>query len=73
MVGHFFCALCERKIVIDDLSEVRIFRLGNELFCLECEKEITVGIMDRIIDDANVPKTYRKIFERYLRWTEERK
>jgi hypothetical protein len=72
MVGHFFCAFCERKIVIDDSSEVRIFRLGNELFCSGCEKEITVGIMDRIIDDNSVPKTYRKIFERYLEWMEEK-
>jgi len=71
MAGHFFCALCERRVVIDP-DEVENFRVGVNLFCSRCDEQIKAAIINRIIDDTSVPKTYRKIFERYLKWMEER-
>lgn len=68
MAGHFFCALCERRVVIDDLSEVEDFRLGTRLLCSSCDEKSTVDVIDRIIGDTSVPKTYRSIFKKYLKW-----
>ena len=68
MMGFIFCALCEKKIIIKDPSEVENFRVGINLICSNCDKQITTAIIDRIIDNTSVPKTYRKIFEIYLKW-----
>ena len=67
MAGHFSCVFCEEKVVIDDLNEV-----GLRLLCSDCDERITMEVIDRIINNTNIPKTYRKIFELYLKWTEER-
>lgn len=72
-MGFIFCALCEKRIVIKDASEVENFLVGVNLICSGCDKRITMAIIDRIIDDTSVPKTYRSIFENYLKWMKEKK
>ena len=71
-MGFIFCALCEREIVIKNASEVENFLVGVNLICPGCDRGITISIIDRIIDDNSVPKTYRKIFEQYIKWMEEK-
>lgn len=72
MVGYFICALCDRRVVVADASAVKRFRVGINNLCLDCDKRITAAIIYRIIDDTSVPKTYRKMFERYLKWMKEK-
>ena len=67
-MGFIFCALCEKKIVIKNASEVENFLIGVNLICSGCDRRITRAIIDRIIDDNSVPKTYRSIFKKYLKW-----
>ena len=68
--GHFFCSICGRRIVTE-LSEVEKFRVGVKLLCSNCEKNLLDAVVNKIIDDTSVPKTYRKVFERYLEWRKE--
>jgi hypothetical protein len=73
MVGYFICGLCDRKVIVADGNVTERFRVGINNLCLDCDKKITMAIIYRIIDDTSVPKTYRKMFERYLEWIKEKK
>lgn len=72
-MAYFFCALCDRKVVVADGNVIERFRVGINNLCLNCDKKITTAIIYRIIDDTSVPKTYRKIFEQYLKWMKEKR
>jgi len=70
--GHFLCAFCDEKVDVADLKEIKDFHIGFDLFCPTCYKRITIGVVNNLIKDTTIPKTYRTIFERYLEWREKK-
>jgi len=71
-VGHFLCAFCDEKVDVDDLKEIKNFHVGFNLFCPKCYRRVTTGVINNLIKDTSIPKTYRKIFENYLKWREKK-
>lgn len=71
-VGHFFCVICTRTIVVQASEGIEDFRIGVNLFCPECDSRITTDAVKSLIADTGIPKTYRKMFEKYLEWKGEK-
>ena len=65
------CALCGKPI---EYTIVLIKNKGDNEYHPDCAKEVRSGIEEelfkRLIADGMIPKTYRSIFELYLRWRE---
>jgi len=68
VIHRFFSSICEEEVVITDLEEVENFRIGTKLYSLNSYELIIVDVVNHLIKDTSIPKTYRKIFERYLKW-----
>ena len=71
-VGHFFCVACSGTVVVQASENVEDFRVGVNLFCPECDNRISIGVVKSLIADTGIPKTYRKMFEKYLEWKGEK-
>jgi hypothetical protein len=67
-IEHFLCAICKKKVVVDELGDIEDFRIGVNLFCLRCGEQITVGVMNKFLEDTDIPKTYRTMLESCLPW-----
>jgi len=67
VIHKFFC-ICGREVLLFNLAEVEDFRIGTKLYCLDCYTRITTDVINQIIKDTSIPKTFRRMFERYLKW-----
>ena len=68
VIHRFFCNICGIEVVLSNLEEVEDFRIGTKLYCLDCYKRITTDVINQIIKDTSIPKTFRRMFGRYLKW-----
>lgn len=70
--GHFYCTICTKQVVISDPDDAEDFCIGDKLYCKKCSKEIITTVIKHLVKDTVIPKTYRKVFERYLEWETEK-
>lgn len=67
------CTICDGTVPIPPLKKLKDFRVGTYLICSKCIGKITAAVVNEIIEDTGVPKTFRSMFERYLKWEDERR